>query len=121
MLKDWLCGVRVTKRKDDSYLAGMSTRVSGGLVVPFSEPGKSRGKMYWQEERARRWKMNQGFSLKPVKCEISGTHPGSDGREAVGWQPLKIEAEREKTDISRASAMPDTACVFFGTPQDLVR
>lgn len=55
--------------------------------------------------------MNQGFSQKRAKCEISGRHPGRDGREAVGWKQLKIEVEREEIDISGASAILDSMCV----------
>ena len=34
--------------EDDSYTSGLSNWVSGGLVVPFTEPGKSRRKTCWQ-------------------------------------------------------------------------
>ena len=72
--------------KDDSYISGKSTWVSGGLVMPFTELGKSRRKTCWQEKECERGcKMNQEFSLKPVKFEIFGRHPNRDVREAVGW------------------------------------
>lgn len=69
--------------KDDSYISGMSSWVSGGLVVPFTKVGKSGRKTCWQEECERGRKMNQEFSLKPVKFEIFGRHPGRDVREVV--------------------------------------
>ena len=34
--------------EDDSYTSGLSNWVSRGLVVPFTEPGKSRRKTCWQ-------------------------------------------------------------------------
>lgn len=66
--------------------------------MPFTESGKSRRKICWQEkECVKRYEMNQEFSLKPFKFEIFGRRPGRDIREAVGWQQLKIEVERKLT------------------------
>lgn len=86
--------------QDASYISGMNKWVSGRHVVPFTELGKSGRKTCWQrKERVKRCEMNQ-FSLKPVKSEICGRHPGREVREAVGRQQLKIEVEREEADGS---------------------
>lgn len=70
--------------QDASYISGINKWVSGRRVVAFTELEKSGRKTSWQrKERVRRCEMNQ-LSLKPVKSEISGRHPGREVREAVG-------------------------------------
>ena len=66
-------------------------------------------------------RMSQEFSLKPVKLEIYGRYPGRDVREAVRWQPLKIEVKREETDISLASAMLAIVHMLLNTAWNLER
>lgn len=107
---------------DDSHTSGLSNWVSNGLVVPFTEPGTSRRKTCWQGKGCvRGCRMSQEFSLKPVMLEISGRYPGRDVREAVRWQPLKIEMKREETGVSQASAMLDIVHMLLNTAWNLER
>ena len=48
-------------------------------------------------------------------------YPGRDVREAVRWQPLKIEMKREETGVSQASAMLDIVHMLLNTAWNLER